>query len=200
MLSHLTPVELSHFLLKQCLKPGGIAVDGTVGNGNDLLYLTQLAGEKGQVFGFEIQGAGLIQALNRLHEHKVNPMPTLFFGGHEQLGEKLPQSLQGKINAFIFNLGYLPGSNKKIITRAPTTLRAFSQALDWLAPEGILVAVVYRGHSGGVEESDLLLDWASQIHPTEAETHLFKRLNLRESTPYVLLIRKSPTQPKPSHG
>lgn len=191
MLSHLTPVELSHFLLKQHLKPGGIAVDGTVGNGNDLLYLTRLTGEKGRVFGFEIQAAGIIQALNRLHTHKVNPMPTLLFCGHEQLAEQLPASLMGKIDAFIFNLGYLPGSDKTIITRPATSLRAFTQAFDWLTPGGILIAVVYRGHPGGPEESDFLLEWASQLHPEHAETHLFKRLNLRESTPYVLLIRKN---------
>lgn len=191
MLGSLTPVELSHNLLRSTLKPGDIAVDGTVGNGNDLLFLLRLTGDKGKAFGFEVQGAGLVNTLNRLYQEKIPAKPTLFFAGHETLDKHLPTYLIGKINAFIFNLGYLPGSDKQLITRPGTTLEAFNKAVEWLAPGGVLVAVVYRGHPGGMEESQQILTWAQQLPPHQMESHLFQRLNLRDTTPYVLLIRKT---------
>lgn len=48
-----------------------------------------------------------------------------------------------------FNLGYLPGGEKQVITRSETTLLALEAAKRILAPGGLISIVVYLGHPGG---------------------------------------------------
>lgn len=48
-----------------------------------------------------------------------------------------------------FNLGYLPGGDKKLITRSDTTLLAIEAAQKILMPGGLISIVAYVGHSGG---------------------------------------------------
>ena len=53
----------------------------------------------------------------------------------------------------MFNLGYLPGGDKRITTRAATTVRALADAARLVTPGGLLTALVYRGHPGGPQEA-----------------------------------------------
>lgn len=48
-----------------------------------------------------------------------------------------------------FNLGYLPGGDKTIITESQTTAEAFNVAMEILMPGGLISLVVYVGHPGG---------------------------------------------------
>ena len=48
------------------LGPGGLAVDATVGNGHDTLFLARRVAPRGRVFGFDIQPAALAGARRRL--------------------------------------------------------------------------------------------------------------------------------------
>lgn len=48
-----------------------------------------------------------------------------------------------------FNLGYLPGGDKTIITEPRTTLEALKVSKDILMPGGLISLVVYVGHPGG---------------------------------------------------
>jgi len=48
-----------------------------------------------------------------------------------------------------FNLGYLPGGDKDIITVSETTSLALEAAKRILMPGGLISIVVYVGHPGG---------------------------------------------------
>jgi hypothetical protein len=48
-----------------------------------------------------------------------------------------------------FNLGYLPGGDKTIITKPETTLIALEAAKGILMAGGLISLVVYVGHPGG---------------------------------------------------
>lgn len=48
-----------------------------------------------------------------------------------------------------FNLGYLPGGDKTVITTSKTTLLALEAAERILMPGGLISMVVYIGHPGG---------------------------------------------------
>ncbi len=63
----------------------------------------------------------------------------------------------GKVTGAVFNLGYLPGGDKEIVTRPKTTILALNQILEMMAPEGILVLVIYHGHPEGAVERDYIL-------------------------------------------
>ena len=121
--------EFAHFLLRQKLKSGDFVIDATVGNGHDSLLLAERVGIEGRVLGFDIQKAALTLAA---HLVGLLPQVSLIHAGHETLSEHL--SADEEVAAVMFNLGYLPGGPKEIITRAETTLAALEQALSHMRP------------------------------------------------------------------
>ncbi len=48
------------------ISEGDIVLDCTVGNGNDTLTLARLVGDKGQVYGFDIQSIALQRTKEKL--------------------------------------------------------------------------------------------------------------------------------------
>ena len=50
----INPVETVKRIMTYTIKEGQIAIDCTVGNGNDTLFLASLVGENGRVYGFDI--------------------------------------------------------------------------------------------------------------------------------------------------
>jgi len=60
-------VQLAHLWLNDFLKPGATAVDATVGNGHDTLFLARIVGANGRVYGFEIQEKALHNTLELLN-------------------------------------------------------------------------------------------------------------------------------------
>ncbi|KAL2897179.1 putative rRNA methylase YtqB [Bienertia sinuspersici] len=66
-----------------------------------------------------------------------------------------------------FNLGYLPGGDKGIITKSATTLLALEAAKELLLPGGIISVVAYIGHPGGREEYEIVRAFASEL-PAES--------------------------------
>ena len=148
------------------LAPGMSVVDATVGNGHDTLFLARQVGATGQVYGFDLQARALAAASVRLAAAGVADRVSLIHAGHETMAEHLPATLQGRVQAIMFNLGYLPGSDRQCITRAASTLPALRQALGWLAPGGLLTVLAYRGHAGGTEEADAVARWLQGLEPS----------------------------------
>ena len=151
--------------IAQSLQPGQFAVDATMGNGHDTLFMAELVGVEGRVFGFDIQQQALANTRQRLAAAGLENRVTLIQGGHEYMERLLPSGVQGQISAIMFNLGYLPGGDKHKVTRPETTLAAVEAATRLLAPGGIMTILVYRGHAGGQDEADTIsraLDSMSQ--------------------------------------
>jgi 16S rRNA C1402 N4-methylase RsmH len=148
---HLT--ELAHNILKQYLKPGDFAIDATTGNGHDSCFLAQQVGVEGRVFAFDIQQQALDNAADRLRAQALTEQVTFIHRGHEHLLDALSPVYLGKIQAVMFNLGYLPGGDKQLTTTDITTLPALEQAAALLSPGGIITVLAYRGHPGGQEEA-----------------------------------------------
>jgi hypothetical protein len=90
----------------------------------------------------------------------------------------------------MFNLGYLPGSDKTRITMADTTLLALASALDWLAPRGIMTVVVYPGHPGGDEEAEAVRFFASQRPAREVEVQHIRPANRSQHPPECWVFLK----------
>ncbi|WP_250645533.1 class I SAM-dependent methyltransferase [Salidesulfovibrio onnuriiensis] len=153
------PMFISHTvtfvkaLMSHAVRPGDIAVDATVGNGHDTLFLSGQVGEQGHVFGFDIQQEALDSARCRLEEGGARNNVTLMHEGHERMAELLPGEFRGRVAGVMFNLGYLPGGDGQIITRAETTRTAIDAALSVMKKGGILSLVLYTGHPGGEEEA-----------------------------------------------
>jgi len=178
---------LARGYLKQVVGDGDWVVDATVGKGRDLLFLADLVGEHGKVFGFDIQEQALLYTEQTLREKEWLRRVELIKASHAELDAYLPKGL---IKAVMFNLGYLPGGDHTIITQPATTVEALAKALGILAPGGLITVVVYYGHPGGIEEKKAVEDFLLELDPqlySVVKTEFFNRPN---NPPLLIVIEK----------
>ena len=90
----------------------------------------------------------------------------------------------------MFNLGYLPGGDKSVVTRPETTRRALEEALEWLRPGGLTTVVCYTGHPGGREDAAAVEAWARQVDQQQADVLRYGFVNQRSRPPYLIAAEK----------
>ncbi len=178
----------AHTVIQQHLRGGGIAVDATTGNGHDTLFLAEQVGVTGKVFGFDIQQQAIESTQTRLATANITNT-QLFHSSHDKLEQCIPTEFHGKINAIMFNLGYLPGSDKSIITQTKSSLLAVQQSLSLLDNSGIITIAAYPGHSGGDKETDAIKQWSEQLEKTKYTVNTAFSSD-KETAPRLYIIQK----------
>ena len=74
--------------MRKAIKPGARAIDATMGNGHDTLWLCELVGDTGVVYGFDVQPGALKNTRSRLAEAGLIERARLFQLGHEHVAER----------------------------------------------------------------------------------------------------------------
>ncbi|MEN3940947.1 class I SAM-dependent methyltransferase [Prosthecobacter sp. SYSU 5D2] len=190
-------VRWAQLLLADRLQAGDIALDATAGNGHDTLFLCQCTGTSGHVYAMDVQAAAVAATRSRLLEAGIQENRfTVVQAGHETMAGTVVPEHQGKLAGIMFNLGYLPGSDKTVITRTETTLAAVNAATRLLKPGGLLTIAVYPGHEGGAQEQRALGEWAAGLSPREFEVQHLRPVNRNANPPECWLVWKT----APSHG
>jgi 16S rRNA C1402 N4-methylase RsmH len=177
-------------LLQLALKEGDIAIDATIGNGHDTVFLAKIVGESGHVYGFDIQEQAIQKTTERLQNENLLNYVTIVQRSHSEVKEVVPSHLHANLKGAIFNLGYLPGSDKSIVTVPESTISAIEQILEMMAPEGIIVVVIYHGHDGGEIEKDALMEYVQAIPQDIAHVLTYRFLNQANNPPYIIAIEK----------
>lgn len=183
-------IPFAHQLLEKAVSKGAIAIDATMGNGHDTVFLAKLVGEKGKVYSFDIQKDALLATKDKLTSQKLEATASLHLCGHEHIMEVVPTMYHGKVTGAIFNLGYLPGGEKSIVTKADTTIAAIEQLLQILSKEGIIVLVIYHGHPEGAIERDKLIAFVENINQQEAHVLRYQFINGINNPPFIIAIEK----------
>ena len=184
-------VEWAHLVIEERVQASSWVVDATVGNGHDTLFLANLVGPTGLVFGYDIQERALETARQRLDGAGVEEARcTLLCASHESLTDTLPHEWRGRVQAVMFNLGYLPGADKTVITQTAQTLRAIRSALDWLAVGGVMTVVVYPGHAGGDEEAEAVRRFGASLRIAEVEVQQLRPVNRSAHPPECWVFLK----------
>jgi hypothetical protein len=88
----------------------------------------------------------------------------------------------------MFNLGYLPGSDRGCITRATSTLPALEQSLALLAPQGVLSLLAYRGHAGGQDEAAAVTRWLQGLDQKRYKVRRFGSETGNQTGPELSLV------------
>ncbi|MED1862030.1 class I SAM-dependent methyltransferase [Fictibacillus nanhaiensis] len=177
-------------LLQSFCGEGDFVIDATCGNGNDTLFLSKLVGKDGHVFAFDIQEQAIANSKQRLTDQGADPNVTFFHASHEEFTNKLPSDLHSKVTAAIFNLGYLPGSDKSITTTGSSTIGAIEQLLQLLKPEGVIILVIYHGHEEGKREKELVMNYVTQLDQKQAHVLQYEFINQKNNPPFVVAIEK----------
>ncbi|KAJ0043416.1 hypothetical protein Pint_18138 [Pistacia integerrima] len=88
-----------------------------------------------------------------------------------------------------FNLGYLPGGDKTVITTAETTLLALEAAERIVVRGGLISIVVYVGHPGGRKELETVEAFAGRLSVDNWICCKFQMLN-RPLAPLLVFLFK----------
>lgn len=155
--------EQAHIFIKKSLYPGSKAIDATMGHGHDTAFLANCVGINGLVYAFDVQERALQSTQKRLKAANIHLQVILNLKSHEAMLDVVPSSWVGATNTIVFNLGYLPHSDKTCITQKATTSKALKASYMLLAPGGILSIMLYAGHSGGEEEANGVREWVQRM-------------------------------------
>ena len=179
-------LELQKRFILAHLRPGDVAVDCTMGNGNDTAFLSESVGETGRVYAFDIQEAAIESTRAHLAALGCPENYTLIHASHHRILEFVKESPK----AVMFNLGYLPGSGKKqVTTLRETTMEAVRGALSILASDGILLVAVYPGHEEGRLEGEMLGEYFATLDRRQICCSCFKIVN-SPTSPYFYIVEK----------
>lgn len=183
-------IPYAHELLKQSVRPHDHVIDATCGNGNDTLFLAQLVGAEGHVYACDIQEQAIENTKQKISEHNINNV-TFINDSHEHINKYIPESVPKHIGGAIFNLGYLPGSDKTIVTKAESTIKAVESMLPLLRSRALVILVVYHGHEGGINEKTKLLPFVESLEQKKYSVLKYQFINQINNPPFIIAIQKN---------
>ncbi|GBF11332.1 class I SAM-dependent methyltransferase [Tepidibacillus infernus] len=172
-------------LLKERVQTGDIVVDCTCGNGNDTLFLAQLVGKSGKVYGFDIQQQAIEKTKELLKEHQLLDQVKCIQDSHEHI----TQWINEPITAAMFNLGYLPGGDKKITTHYDTTIKAIEGLLPLLKVNGLITIALYVGHDVGNEAKEVE-KFLMSLPQKQFSVLKYQFINQVNFPPYLIVVEK----------
>ena len=174
--SHL---ELAPSLWASIITSDSIVIDMTAGKGNDTKILQDLKPAK--VIAIDLQPESIEICRSRLNDVEFH------IGDHGEF----PLTLENEsITLAVYNLGYLPGSDKKITTMTDSTLLSVQRMLPKLKAGGALSITCYPGHPEGLIEENKLLEYAKTLNPLEFMISYTRFIN-RNQAPSLLWVAKA---------
>ncbi len=164
--------------IKDLVLDNDVVVDATVGKGYDTLFLASLT-PLGKVYGFDIQKSAITETKERTKDY---PNVKLYLKSHALMDEEIDE----KVKMVIFNLGYLPGGDKKITTTVKTTIIAIQKAYNLLLEGGKIFICIYPGHDEGNKEDIAIREFVEK----SKFNYYIKRNTDNKIAPYLLVIEK----------
>ncbi|MBQ3322477.1 MAG: class I SAM-dependent methyltransferase [Firmicutes bacterium] len=181
--------ELALHIVRPYVTPDSTVIDATCGNGHDTLALAQMNPAK--LYAFDIQEdairttTALLEA-NGYSKSIVERRIILRCAAHEEMRKYV----SSPVNAVLFNLGYLPGGDKEITTKAASTLIAVQAAMELLETDGVICITMYSGHDAGKEEKAALLNFAETLDAKLWHTAYISMPNQKHNPPEILFITR----------
>ncbi|WP_396276634.1 tRNA (mnm(5)s(2)U34)-methyltransferase [Haloimpatiens lingqiaonensis] len=130
---------LAQDIIKDYCSNFDVAIDATLGNGHDSDFLSSIFKK---VYSFDIQSYAVENYKNRGKENVV-----AINSSHEYIDKYVID----RVDCVMYNLGYLPGGDKNITTKAQSTLESLDASLKLLNSGGIITICIYWGHEAGKE-------------------------------------------------
>lgn len=161
---------------------GKIAIDATLGNGHDTLKLLNAVGKNGFVYGFDVQELAVENTRELIGDKFDNY--KLFLESHENIDKIISADL------IIYNLGYMPGSSKKITTLALSTEISLKKAADILNIGGVIVVVSYLGHENSYKERETVEEFLKNLDQRKFKVEKREFINQINNPPIVYLVEK----------
>jgi ubiquinone/menaquinone biosynthesis C-methylase UbiE len=183
-----TAVRQAHEVVREVVSPGDVVIDATCGNGRDTAFLAGIVGEGGRVYAFDIQKDALSSTSRQLASLGFTDRVVLIEGSHAAMEAAIREEHRDRVRAVMFNLGYLPGGDHAITTKAEESAAAIRSAARMIAPGGVVTVVVYTGHEGGAEEAEAVHRAVAELDTSDYAVAVVRPLNRSGRAPYLIAI------------
>lgn len=171
--------KLTHYIIKDFCLNKGLAVDATLGNGHDTIFLSTTFE---RVISMDIQS----QAIDRYKETYNSSNVNLVCDSHANIDKYV----SGGLDCVMYNLGYWPGGDKNITTLAHSSLESLQKSLQLLNPGGIISIALYVGHDEGLKEENFIMKFVEGLPKDTYGVMLHKYINRSEVSPRLIIIEK----------
>ncbi|MGD9567847.1 MAG: class I SAM-dependent methyltransferase [Sedimentibacter sp.] len=181
-------VDFVHMLLNQsyCGKNNLNFIDATCGNGFDTLFLCKLAGADGNIKAFDIQQQAIERTTALLKGNLEYINYEIILDSHEFI----PKYLSSYIDAAVFNLGYLPFSDKTVTTKGDTTVNAIQNLIPCLNNNGRIYITTYITHDTG-DEINEIYNLLSGLDKSKYNVLHINLVNKENTPPELFIIEKN---------
>lgn len=213
--------DWAHRYWSALLEPGDLVCDATAGNGHDTVMLAKTLAARGggTVLACDLQSKALQTSQERLRSclaeeteyrqlcceqaegsgeteewasRRAKLRVRWRLGSHDAVLAGVPN---GAARLVVFNLGYLPGGDKSVVTRAETTLSALAEAQRAVCAGGCVSVTIYGGHPEGQREEDAILEYAAMQPMSQWSVYHHRWLNQRNKrtgvpAPSLLLLQR----------
>lgn len=177
---------ISRKYAKSHVQSGDIVADATMGRGRDTLLLSQLVGDSGLVYAFDVQEEA-IRGTQQLLDKNDCSNAELIKDTHENMEKYINPGL----SCVMFNLGYLPGGNHQIHTKAESSIAALKAAMRLIVNKGIILIVIYHGGDTGYEEKDQIIKYCQSIDQKIFTVEMTSYINQKGDPPIFICIQKN---------
>lgn len=181
-------VDFVHMLIKNSYegKKDLKFVDATCGNGFDALFLCKVAGADGHVTAFDIQEQAIERTTALLKANLTFNNYIIIKDSHEKMNKYIFE----KVDICLFNLGYLPFSDKEVTTKSETTLNAIKNLLPLLKTNGRVYITTYISHDIGQEMKEIN-NFLVNLSNKDYNVINIRVVNKENSPPELFIIEKN---------
>ena len=176
----------AHEVVKPYLKDALVLVDGTMGNGQDTLFLRENSSSDAKVYSFDIQPIALEMTSQVLTEQDRLGSVELILANHRDINKFVPT----KIDVGMLNLGYLPQGNKEITTMTENSLSTLGIWLEKLSLHGLISVVCYPGHVEGEQEYLAISNYLSELSGALFQVARMEAWNRKNGAPVAFFIER----------
>lgn len=175
-----TPItQYCHERIQQMIKEPLLCIDATAGTGKDTVFLAKLVGERGRVISMDIQKMAIEQTKKRLLKERLSNRAEVVLDSHVHMDK---YAKKDRVSLIMFNLGYLPGGDHSLSTKADTTIEALEKGLNLLHEGGMISLLIYSGGDSGFEEKNQVLAWLREL-PDDKYTVLVEAFYNKPNNP-----------------
>jgi len=171
-------------MLREVIGAGDLVIDATAGNGHDTEFLAECVGPGGRVLAFDVQAVAIAAARARVTAAGLAERVEFFQESHAMMDAR---AAPATVAAVMFNLGYLPGDDHRLVTQPATTLQALDRAAALLKAGGGLSVVCYPGHPGGALEAAAVEQWFAELAARRWQIARYGAFATRRPAPFLLL-------------
>lgn len=178
-------VDFVHMMIKNSYedKKDLTFVDATAGNGFDTIFLCKLSKDN-FVYAFDIQEKAVNNTEKLLKQNNCINYKVIL-DSHENIDNYIEEN----IDVCLFNLGYLPQSDKIVKTNYVSTIKAIDIVINKLSLCGKIFICAYRLHDEGYE-SCKVLNYISKLDNNKYNVLKISLLNKNNMPPEIYVIER----------